>query len=173
MSILFLHFILTYEKTYLICLIFTYFYLLYSERCKLKLIESDTVEGPSKIAKLEAVNRGSGTKPSLSLSENSKTKLPVSSSSSAPSSYLTLKSHLLLMNAPSTSKPNRYKRSHSSISNPESRIKEVVEKDKISTEKSSKSDNSKGKFRIYLTNITALCCLSIFTITLYIHHFDR
>ena len=156
MSILFLHFVHILTKTYLLCLIFTYFYLLYSERCKLKSIESDNVEGSSKIAKLEAVNRGSGTKPSLSLSENSKTKLPVSSSSSAPSSYLTLKSHLLLMNAPSTSKPNRYKRSHSSISNPESRIKDVVEKDKISTEKSSKSDNSKGKFRTYLTNITAL-----------------
>ena len=141
----------------MIGLIFTYFYLVYSERCKLKLIESDTVEGPSKVAKLEAVNRGSSTKPSLSLSENSKTKLPVSSSSSAPSSYLTLKSHLLLMNAPSTSKPNRYKRSHSSISNPESRIKDIVEKDKISTdEKSSKTDNSKGDITTYLTNIPAL-----------------
>ena len=152
MSILFLHFVLTYDnqsKTYLIGLIFTYFYLFYSERCKLKLIESDTVEGPSKVAKLEAVNRGSSTKPSLSLSENSKTKLPVSSSSSAPSSYLTLKSHLLLMNAPSTSKPNRYKRSHSSISNPESRIKEVVERGEISTEKSSKTNNSQGNIRIY------------------------
>ena len=158
----------------MICVIFTYFYLLYSERCKLNLIESDTVEGPSKIAKLETVDRGSGTKPSLSLSENSKTKLPVSSSSSAPSSYLTLKSHLLLMNAPSTSKPNRYKRSHSSISNPESRIKDIVEKDKISTdEKSSKSDNSKGDIRTYLTNITAKYCLGILTNTLYIYHFDR
>ena len=139
----------------MIGLIFTYFYHLYSDRCKLKLIESDTVEGPSKVAKLDAVNRGSSTKPSLSLSENSKTKLPVSSSSSAPSSYLTLKSHLLLMNAPSTSKPNRYKRTHSSISNPESRIRDAVEKDKISTEKSSKSDISKGDISTYWTSITA------------------
>ena len=117
---------------------------LYSEKCKLKVIETDTIEGPSKVAKLEAISRGSCTKSNLSVPENSKTKLPVSPSSSAPSSYLTLKSHLLLMNAPSTSKPNRYKRSHSSISNPESRIKEVFERDKISTEKSSKTNNSQG-----------------------------
>ena len=98
----------------------------------------------------------------MSLPENSKTKLPVSSSSSAPSSYLTLKSHLLLMNAPSTSKPNRYKRSHSSISNPESRIKGVVEKDKISTEKSSKSDNSKGNTRKYLILIFLISTAWVF-----------
>ena len=121
----------------------------HSEKCKLKVIETDTVEGTNKVAKLEAISRGSCTKSNLSVPENSKSKLPVSSSSSAPSSYLTLKSHLLLMNAPSTSKPNRYKRSHSSISNPESRIKEVVERGEISTEKSSKTNNSQGNIRIY------------------------
>ena len=85
----------------------------------------------------------------------SKTKISASSSSTS-SSYLTLKSHLLLMNTP-TSKSNKYKRSHSSISNPETKITEKEDDDSLNPQKAAKSAPVQGlfigiKLRIFLRN---------------------
>ena len=85
------------------------------------------------------------SKPQVSPLEASKQNRVSSPSSSSSSSYLTLKSHLLLMNTPTTSKSNKYKRSHSSISNPETKQKEQEEEEVVRPEKASKSAPVQGK----------------------------
>ena len=94
---------------------------------------------------LREVTKDPPAKSHPSTSEVSKNKVTVSPS---PSSYLTLKSHLLLMNTPS-SKSNRYKRSHSSTSNPETRVNQLEENKPSSTEKTSAVDSLQGKFLYY------------------------
>ena len=86
-------------------------------------------------------------------------KQKVASTSSSTSSYLTLKPHLLLMNAPPASKSNKYKRSHSSISNPETKQKEQEEEEIHSPEKSSKSAPIQGDLNIkFLLDSIGLRC---------------
>ena len=110
----------------------------FSDRCKLKMVEEDPAEEDAiRIRKLTL-----RAKQQSSSSEAAKQK--VASTSSSTSSYLTLKSHLLLMNAPPASKSNKYKRSHSSISNPETKQKEQEEEEIHSPEKSSKSAPIQG-----------------------------
>ena len=112
----------------------------YSDRCKQKMLEEDPeVENMIKTRKPTA-----RPDPQLSSPETAKPKV-LSPPSSSSSSYLTLKSHLLLMNTPTTSKSNKYKRSHSSISNPETKQKEQEEEEVVKPEKVSKSAPVQGK----------------------------
>ena len=113
-------------------------YAIYSDRCKLRMLEGDMIESKQKVSKLGSL----ATKSNPSSTEISKTKIPASSSSTS-SSYLTLKSHLLLMNTP-TSKSNKYKRSHSSISNPETKTTEQENDDSSNPEKATKSAPVQG-----------------------------
>ena len=109
----------------------------------------DAIETQQKVRKMGPL----ATKSNPSSTESSKTTIPASSSSTS-SSYLTLKSHLLLMNTP-TSKSNKYKRSHSSISNPETKITEKEDDDSLNPQKAAKSAPVQGlfisiKLRIFL-----------------------
>ena len=134
--------------TLLVIMVISWYH--YSDRCKQKLHEEDP-EVDNTIESRKPILR---PKQKQSSSEGSKQKMVSTSSSSA--SYLTLKSHLLLMNASSQSKSNKYKRSHSSISNPETMQKEQEEEEIHSPEKISKTAPVQGNIPSFWTNMSSL-----------------